>query len=105
MTHRAVVGLPIFTSDGKEVGKVLATGTDGQGQTLLVAAIARPLGVGSVAVGIPTDMFVLMSDHIVLAITEAEVGERLTGANPGRRHDRSVPRLHDHAGGGGLLQD
>jgi len=31
MSHRALVGLPIFTSDGQEIGKVLATGADEYG--------------------------------------------------------------------------
>jgi hypothetical protein len=78
--QRAVVGLPIFTSDGKEIGKVLATGTDEHDVAVLVAEIERPVGIGSVAVAIPTDMFVRMADRIVLAITEAEVSQRLAKA-------------------------
>ena len=66
-TERAV-GLPIFTSDGKEIGKVLATGTDEDG--LAVAELEEAFGIGSVAVAIPTDMFMLITDRIVLAITE-----------------------------------
>jgi hypothetical protein len=73
----AVVGLPIFTSDGKEIGKALATGTDEHDVAVLVAEIERPFGIGSVAVAIPTDMFVRMADRIVLAITDAEVSQRL----------------------------
>src|SRR5262245_28257575 len=79
--QRAVVGLPIITSDGKEIGKTLATGIDEHGLAVLVAEIERPLGIGSVAVAIPTDMFVLMTDHIVLAITEAQISQRLARAN------------------------
>jgi hypothetical protein len=41
----------------------------------------RPLGIGSVAVAISTDMFVLMTDRIVLAISEAEISQRLAGAD------------------------
>jgi len=79
-TERAV-GLPIFTSDGKQIGKVLATGTDEDGLTVLVGEFERAVGIGSVAVAIPTDMFVLISDRIVLSITEAEVSQRLARAN------------------------
>jgi len=68
--ERAVVGLPIFTSDGKEIGKVLATGTDEDGLAVLVAEFEGAFGIGSVAVAIPTDMFMLITDRIVLAITE-----------------------------------
>ena len=80
-TERAVVGLPIFTSDGKEIGKVLATGTDEDGLTVLVAEFERSSGIGSVAAAIPTDMFVLMTDRVVLAITAAEVSQRLARAD------------------------
>ena len=79
-TERAV-GLPIFTSDGKEIGKVLATGTDEDGLTVLVAEFERASGIGSVAAAIPTDMFVLMTDRVVLAITAAEVSQRLARAD------------------------
>jgi len=75
--ERAVTGLPIFTSDGKEIGKVLTTGTDEDDMAVLVAEIERPLGMGPIAVAIPTDMFVLTTDRVVLAITEAEVSQRL----------------------------
>ena len=79
-TERAV-GLPISTSDGKEIGKVLATGTDEDGLTVLVAEFERASGIGSVAAAIPTDMFVLMTDRVVLAITAAEVSQRLARAD------------------------
>jgi hypothetical protein len=80
-TERAVVGLPIFTSDGEKIGKVLATGTDADGLAVLVAEIERPLGMGPIAVAIPTDMFAPMTDRIALAITEAEVSQRLARAD------------------------
>ena len=82
--ERAVVGLPIFTSDGKEIGKVLATGTDEDGLAVLVAEFEGAFGIGSVAVAIPTDMFMLITDRIVLSITEAEVSQRLARAGRGR---------------------
>jgi hypothetical protein len=77
----AVVGLPIFTSDGKEIGKVLATGTDEDGLAVLVGEFERAFGIGFVAVAIPIDMFVLTTDRIVLSITEAEVDQRLATAD------------------------
>ena len=78
---RAVVGLPIFTSDGKEIGKVLVTGTDEDGLAVLVAEFEQAFGIGSVATAIPTDMFVLINGRIVLSITEAEVSQRLDRAD------------------------
>jgi hypothetical protein len=89
MAQRAVVGLPIFTSDGEEIGKALATGTDEDGLAVVVAQIERPLGTGSIAVAIPTYMFMPMTDRIVLAITEAEVGQRLDRAAGGKAHTQT----------------
>jgi sporulation protein YlmC with PRC-barrel domain len=63
---RALVGLPIFTSDGKKIGKVLATGIDEDDQAVLVAEIERPLGIGADAVAIPTELFVRKSHRIEL---------------------------------------
>ena len=77
---RALVGLPIFTSEGKEIGKVLATGIDEDDQPVLVAEIERPLGIGADAVAIPTELFVRKSHRIELTITDAEVRDRLAGA-------------------------
>jgi hypothetical protein len=77
---RALVGLPIFTSDGKKIGKVLATGTDEDNRAVLVAEFERPLGIGADAVAIPTDMFLRKTNRVELTITEAEVRARLAGA-------------------------
>src|SRR5688572_3444586 len=76
-TERAAVGLPVFTSDGKAVGKVVATGIDEDDQPVLVAEIERPLGLGPEAIAIPTDLFVRKQGRIQLTITEAEVNARL----------------------------
>ena len=81
---RAPVGLPIFTSDGKAIGKVLATGIDEDDKAVLVAEIERPLGIGADAVAIPTDMFIRKFNRIILTITEAEVRDRLAKAEPKR---------------------
>jgi len=81
LAQSAVVGLSIFTSDGKEIGKVLVTGTDEDGLAVLVAEFEQAFGIGSVATAIPTDMFVLINGRIVLSITEAEVSQRLARAD------------------------
>jgi PRC-barrel domain protein len=72
-----VVGLPIVTSDGKAIGKVIATGTDEDNQPVLVAEIEQQLGIGPEAIAIPPDLFVRKPGHIELTITEAEVNARL----------------------------
>src|SRR5262245_27023120 len=66
---RATPGLPIFSSDGKRIGKVLAPGIDEDDQPVLVAEIERPLGLGPISVAIPTNLFVVRVDRIELTIT------------------------------------
>jgi hypothetical protein len=74
-------GLPVFTSDGKTVGMVIALGTDESHEAVLVAQIERPLGFGSDYVAIPTDMFVRKADRIELTITERELRDRVARSN------------------------
>ena len=71
------VGLPVYTADGKAIGRVLATGTDEDNQPVLVAEIERALGLGPEAIAIPTDLFVRKQGRIELTLTEAEVKARL----------------------------
>lgn len=77
---RTAVGLPLFSSDGKRIGRIIASGTDDDNQAVLVAEIERPLGIGSDAVAIPFDMFVRKADRVELTITAAEVAERISKA-------------------------
>jgi PRC-barrel domain len=76
------VGLPVFSSDGKQLGKVLAEGIDEDDQPVLVAEIERPLGIARRSAAIPTYMFVRRSNRIVLTITAEEVADRLFPARP-----------------------
>jgi hypothetical protein len=73
----AAVGLPIVTSDGKAIGKVVATGVDEDNRPVLVGEIERQLGLGPEAVAIPTDLFVRKQGRIELTITADEVNARL----------------------------
>jgi hypothetical protein len=75
--ERTAVGLPIVTSDGKAIGKVVAAGTDEDNQPVLVGEIERPLGLGPEAIAIPTELFVRRQGRIELTIDEAEVNARL----------------------------
>jgi hypothetical protein len=76
-TEPRAVGLPVFTADGKAIGKIVATGTDEDNQPVLVAEIERQLGLGPAAIAIPTNLFVRKQGRIELTITEAEVNARL----------------------------
>lgn len=76
-TDRALIGLPIFTSDDKAIGTVLATGIGEDDHAVLIAEIEGPLGIGADAVAIPTNMFVRKANRIELTITEVEVRNTL----------------------------
>jgi PRC-barrel domain len=81
---RALVGHPLFSSDGKRIGRIIAMGVDDSNETVLVAEIERPLGIGSAAVAIPFDMLVRKAGRLELTITAAEVEERMTKGGRGR---------------------
>jgi PRC-barrel domain protein len=71
------VGLPIVTSDGKAIGKVVATGVDEDNKPVLVGEIERQLGLGPEAIAIPTELFVRKHGRIELTITADEVNARM----------------------------
>src|SRR5882757_10982518 len=77
-------GLPIFTSDGVQVGAVAETGTDDDGDMVLLAVLASPLGGGTQNVAIPLELIVLRANRIDLLLTATEVRERLAGAEQAR---------------------
>jgi hypothetical protein len=79
---RAAIGLPVFSSDGKQLGKVVAEGIDEDDQPVIVAEFERPLGIASHLAAIPTYMLVQRPDRIVLTITAEEVANRLFRAQP-----------------------
>ena len=73
-------GLPIYTSDGVEIGAVTATGTDEDGHTVLLAEIGMPLGIGTQTVAIPLDLIALRGNWIDLSLTATEVRQTLSNA-------------------------
>jgi hypothetical protein len=75
---RALIGLPLFSSDGKRIGQIVAVGTDDDNRSVLVAEIERPLGLGTDAVAIPFDLFVRKAGRVELTITAAEVEARIS---------------------------
>jgi PRC-barrel domain len=80
-----LIGLPVFSSDGQQIGKVTELGKY-DGQPVLIVEIDRPLGIGPDAVAIPIDMFVQRPDRIELTITADQVRDRL--ARPDRSSER-----------------
>ena len=75
----ALVGLPVFTSDGKLMGRIVDRGREGHGQAVLIAELDRPLGIGPQTVAIPIDMFVQRPDRIELTVTAEQVRDRVAG--------------------------
>lgn len=75
-----LVGLPVFTSDGVEIGAVTDTGTDEDGHLVLLAEVGRPLGIGTETVAIPLDLVAFGKDRIDLSLTETEVRAILAAA-------------------------
>jgi hypothetical protein len=73
-------GLPIFTTDGVEIGAAANAGTDEDGHTVLLAEIGMPLGIGTQTVAIPLELLALRGDRIDLSLTATEVRERLSSA-------------------------
>jgi hypothetical protein len=82
----APAGLRLFSSDGKQLGKVLGEGADDDDQPVIVAEIERPHGAGSHMAAIPTDLFVQWPDRVVLKISADEVAKRLSGSRPNAKH-------------------
>jgi PRC-barrel domain protein len=78
----AAIGLPVFSSDGKQLGKVVAEGIDEDDQPVIVAEVERPLGIAPRLAAIPTYMLVQRPDRIVLTINAEEVANRLFRAQP-----------------------
>jgi hypothetical protein len=71
----ALVGLPVYSSDGRKLGEV--TGASGIGNTpALRAEMGTFLGLGPSIVLIDTEVFQKKADRIELTMTAAEVKEK-----------------------------
>ena len=71
-----LVNLPIRSVDGQPIGIVTHAGFS-FGDTVLIGEVERPLGLGPELIAISADVFVDMGDHIQLALTAAQVREKL----------------------------
>ena len=76
--NAALIGLPIFSSDGEELGRATEVGMY-DGEAILIAEIERLLGIGSTLVAIPAHMIELRADRIRLTITASQVRDTLAG--------------------------
>jgi len=73
----ALVGLPVYSSDGQKLGEV--TGTSGSGsRPALRAEMGTFLGLSPSIVLIDAEVFQKKADRIELTMTAAEVKERIS---------------------------
>ncbi len=72
----ALVGLPVYSSDGQKLGDVTRAATAGD-QPVVLANFGDIMGNGPVAVVIPAALFVQKADRIEVKMTTAEVKDRL----------------------------
>jgi hypothetical protein len=70
----ALLGRPVVSSDGKELGIVsrVLTGEDGE-LIAIYAAVGEFLGIGERQVQIETHNFVVDDDQVMLMLTESDV--------------------------------
>ncbi len=75
----ALVGLPVFTADQREIGRITDVVREPQQEPMLLAEIERPGAIGPHVVAIPIDMFVQRADRIELKLTFEQITDRLSG--------------------------
>ena len=76
LAHRGLVGLPIVSSDGEQIGYVALVVVDESGP-LVLAEVSRPLGIGSVPMTLHTEMFVDKGYQVELIATAAQVRAKI----------------------------
>jgi hypothetical protein len=73
----AVIGLPVYSSDGQKLGEVTDVGTS-DGKRAVRAEMGEFLGLGPSSVVIGADAFQQKADRIELSMTADEVRAALT---------------------------
>lgn len=74
---KAMIGLPVFSSDGHRLGEVIEVGLMG-GQEAIRAEIGAFLGTGTTPVVIGPGIFRKKTDRIEVAMTAAEVKDSVS---------------------------
>lgn len=72
----AIIGRPIYTSDGIKIGQVTNVGRY-KGKKSMIGEVGLLLGFGVRLVLIPNDLAIIEKDRIVLTITSDRVSEML----------------------------
>lgn len=77
-TDKALIGLPVFSSDGQKLGEVVEVGMVTGGQQAIRTEMGAFLGLGSTPVVIGPDLFQKKADRVELSMTAAEVKDTIT---------------------------
>jgi len=72
----AAVGMPIYSSDGIEIGQVTNIGKY-RGEKSLIGEVGQMLGFGTRYVLIPKAIAIIEKDRVILTITSERVSEML----------------------------
>ena len=76
LIRSGLVGLPVISSDGEQIGFIALVVAD-EGGPLILAEVSRPLGIGSSPITLHADMFVDKGYQVELMATAAEVRAKL----------------------------
>jgi hypothetical protein len=74
--HRGLVGLPMVSSDGEQIGHVATVVVDESGP-LVLGEVSSPLGIGSVPITLHAEMFVDKGYQVELIATAAQVRAKI----------------------------
>ncbi len=87
----ALIGLPIFSSDGQRLGQIAEVGSSG-GRPAVRAEMEESLGIGPRSVVIVAEVFQQKSDRIELSMTAAEVKDTLSKQKLRQGQDEEKPK-------------
>ena len=72
----AMIGKPIYTSDGTKIGQVTNLGRY-KGQRMLIGEVGLTLGLGTRLVLIPNDLANIQKDRVILTISSDQISKML----------------------------
>ena len=72
----SLVGLPVVSSDGEQIGHVALVVAD-EGGPVVLAEVARPLGIGSASITLHPEMFIDKGYQVELVATAEQIRAKL----------------------------
>jgi hypothetical protein len=76
LVRSGLVGLPVVSSDGEQIGHVALVVSDESGP-LILAEVSRPLGIGSTPITLHAETFIDHGYRVELVATAAQVRAKL----------------------------